>query len=67
MGGNLNLARTLGPAVTARKFTGEHWVYWLEPGLGAALASGYYRLIKLLHYEVVNPDQDSSERYFLEK
>lgn len=66
-GGSLNPARTLGPAVAAGKFTGEHWIYWLGPAMGAGLAAGYYRLIKLLHYEEANPDQDSSNGEFLEK
>lgn len=66
-GGSLNPARTLGPAVAARKFTSEHWIYWIGPILGACLASAYYRLNKLLHYEEANPDQDSSGGEFLEK
>jgi aquaporin related protein len=66
-GGSLNPARTLGPAVASRKFTGEHWVYWIGPLLGACLATAYYRLIKLLHYEEANPDQDSSGGEFFEK
>ncbi|QDS77824.1 hypothetical protein FKW77_006093 [Venturia effusa] len=66
-GGSLNPARTLGPAIAARNFTPEHWIYWMGPAMGACLAAGYYRLIKLLHYEEANPDQDSSGGDFLEK
>lgn len=65
-GGSLNPARTLGPAVAAGNFTSEHWVYWFGPMAGACLATGYYRLNKMLHYEEANPDQDSSGGDFLE-
>jgi len=57
-GGSLNPARTFGPCVVTRKFTGSHWIYWLGPVLGSLLAVGFYRLLKVLEYSTANPAQD---------
>ncbi|KAI0099914.1 aquaporin-like protein [Nemania sp. FL0031] len=59
-GGSLNPARSFGCAVAGPKFPGYHWIYWLGPGLGALIASGYYRFVKMCHYEEANPGQDAS-------
>lgn len=59
-GGSLNPARSFGCAVAGRNFPGYHWIYWLGPVLGAALAALYYRFVKWAHYEEVNPGQDSA-------
>ncbi|KAI0972656.1 aquaporin-like protein [Xylaria arbuscula] len=59
-GGSLNPARSFGCAVAAPKFPGYHWIYWVGPGLGALIASGYYRFVKMCHYEEANPGQDAS-------
>lgn len=59
-GGSLNPARSFGCAVAGRSFPGYHWIYWLGPVLGAALAALYYRFVKWAHYEEVNPGQDSA-------
>lgn len=59
-GGSLNPARSFGPAVVTRSFPTYHWIYWVGPGLGAAVAAGYYRFVKWLDYEEANPDQDSA-------
>ncbi|KAF2418946.1 aquaporin-like protein [Tothia fuscella] len=58
-GGSLNPARSFGPAVVNRYFYSYHWIYWLGPCLGAVLASGFYKFIKVLEFETANPDQDS--------
>jgi len=47
----LNPARSFGPAVVNRYFYGYHWIYWLGPILGALVASGFYKFIKVLEYE----------------
>jgi len=60
-GGALNPARAFGPAVVMRQFSGDHWIYWVGPVLGALLANGFYALIKYLNYEDVNGDQDKSQ------
>ncbi|KAF5006328.1 hypothetical protein FDECE_7301 [Fusarium decemcellulare] len=58
-GGSLNPVRSFGCAVAGADFPGYHWIYWIGPALGAALAAGYYRLVKLAHYEEANPGQDA--------
>ncbi|KAI0397296.1 aquaporin-like protein [Xylariaceae sp. FL0594] len=58
-GGSLNPARSFGPAVVTGSFPTYHWIYFIGPILGALLASGFYKLIKVLEYETVNPGQDS--------
>ncbi|KAF5238492.1 hypothetical protein FAUST_5549 [Fusarium austroamericanum] len=58
-GGSANPVRSFGCAVGSRDFPGYHWIYWVGPLLGAALAAGYFRLVKMMHYEEANPGQDS--------
>ncbi len=55
----MNPARSLGPAVINRSFPHYFWIYWVGPGLGSLLACGFYTLLKVLHWEQVNPEQDS--------
>lgn len=61
-GGSLNPARSFGPAVANRSFEGYHWIYWLGPCLGAAVAGGYYKWAKFNEYEGANPGQDDSHQ-----
>ncbi|KAF7530482.1 hypothetical protein G7054_g9543 [Neopestalotiopsis clavispora] len=58
-GGSLNPARSFGCAVAGRSFPGYHWIYWLGPAMGGLLAAGYYRFVKMAHYEEANPGQDA--------
>lgn len=37
-------------------------IYWLGPILGALVASAFYKLIKMLEYETVNPGQDFDQK-----
>lgn len=60
-GGSLNPARSLGPCVVAASFPTEHWIYWVGPIIGALVAVIFYKVIKALQYETVNPGQDSQE------
>lgn len=57
-GASLNPARSFGPAAILGDFRREHWIYWVGPILGAGLAVLFFRLIKLLEYEMANPGQD---------
>ncbi|KAF2761407.1 aquaporin-like protein [Pseudovirgaria hyperparasitica] len=57
-GGSLNPARSFGPSVVLGAFDGYHWIYWLGPVMGALLAVGLYRLVKVLEYETANPGQE---------
>ncbi|KAL8702260.1 MAG: hypothetical protein Q9224_000085 [Gallowayella concinna] len=58
-GGSLNPARSFGPDVANRQFDGYHYIYWIGPLLGAAVAAGYYRFAKWMRYEEANPGQDA--------
>ena len=60
--GSLNPARSFGPAVALASFPSEHWIYWLGPALGALVAVGFYRFVKLLEYETANPGADFNEK-----
>ena len=53
----------VGPAVVNYSFDGYHWIYWVGPFLGASIASGFYKFIKILEYETANPGQDAHEAH----
>jgi len=57
-GGSLNTARSFGPAVVSG-FQSSHWVYWVGPTLGAALAAAVYILVKRSQYWNLAPEQDA--------
>ncbi|ORY02492.1 major intrinsic protein, partial [Basidiobolus meristosporus CBS 931.73] len=48
-GGSLNPARSFGPAVAASGITHDvwthHWIYWVAPLLGSAIATFLYRVL----------------------
>ncbi|KAK8865956.1 hypothetical protein IAR55_001105 [Kwoniella newhampshirensis] len=61
-GGSLNPARSFGPAVVLKTFSGYHWIYWVGPALGATIAAGFYKMLKWLQYEtVLGPEADGEE------
>ena len=53
-GASLNPARSFGPEVAAASFEHYHYIYWFGPVMGALLAAGYYKFLKIMHYEDVN-------------
>lgn len=59
-GAGINPARAFGPAVALLTFPDYHWIYWVGPILGATVAAGFYLMLKKLHYEEVNGNQDKS-------
>lgn len=61
-GAGLNPARSLGPAVVEKTFPGYFWIYFIGPGLGAMLATAFYKLLLVLQYETANPGQDNDTR-----
>ncbi|WWC99730.1 hypothetical protein V866_006635 [Kwoniella sp. B9012] len=61
-GGSLNPARSFGPAVVLKTFSGYHWIYWVGPSLGAIIAAGFYKMLKWLQYEtVLGPESDADQ------
>jgi aquaporin related protein len=66
-GGSLNPARSFGPAVVNRTFNHYHWIYWVGPILGAIVAAGFYKFIKILEYETANPGQDNDHAANVER
>ncbi|BFZ55176.1 Aquaporin-1 [Savitreella phatthalungensis] len=58
-GGSLNPARTLGPDVVGKQFPGYTWIYYAGPLLGSLVAAGFYKMMRVLHYETVVPGQDA--------
>ena len=61
-GGSLNPARSFGPDLILGDFPSEHWIYWAAPAVGAVLAAGLYKFLKILDYERANPGQDASSK-----
>lgn len=66
-GGSLNPARSFGPSVVNHTFNHYHWIYWLGPILGAIVAAGFYKFIKILEYETANPGQDNDHAANVER
>jgi aquaporin rerated protein, other eukaryote len=63
-GGSLNPTRSFGPAVAGTQFPGYHYIYWIGPLLGGAVAAGYFRFVKYFNYEQANPGQDAANGDF---
>ncbi len=49
-GASMNPARSFGPALVAWEWA-DHWIYWVGPGAGAALAALGYRAVFLSGFE----------------
>ena len=59
-GAAVNPARAFGPDVINANFPGYHWIYWVGPFLGSAVAAMFYYIFKLFGYQTAHPGQDSS-------
>ncbi len=59
-GASMNPARSFGPALVAWDW-GHHWIYWVGPGVGAALAALGYRFAFLSGIESVFEEADIEE------
>lgn len=57
-GASMNPVRSFGPDAISG-FTSYHWIYWLGPMMGAALAFLVYLLLRMVGYESANAGQDS--------
>ncbi len=57
-GASMNPARSFGPAIVANVWT-DHWVYWLGPLIGAALAALIYQYVFLDREEDDSPVADA--------
>lgn len=60
-GAGLNPARSFGPCIAAKSFPDYHWIYWVGPFLGSAIAFGIWKIFKVLNYETCNPGQDADQ------
>jgi aquaporin related protein len=49
------------PQVTRTCHWPSDWIYWLGPALGATIAAGFYKLLKVLQYETVLGLEDGEE------
>ena len=57
-GASMNPARSFGPAIVANVWT-DHWIYWLGPLIGAALAALIYQYVFLEREEETTPMEDA--------
>ncbi|GAA5872001.1 hypothetical protein JCM16303_000941 [Sporobolomyces ruberrimus] len=51
-GGSLNPARSIGPDIVIGTFDFYHWIYWLGPAMGAALAVVFWKGIQYVHFSL---------------
>ncbi len=57
-GASMNPARSFGQAIVANDWT-DHWIYWLGPLIGAALAALIYQYVFLDREEDTSPIEDA--------
>ncbi|KAJ3118067.1 hypothetical protein HDU96_004071 [Phlyctochytrium bullatum] len=55
---SINPARSFGASVVANKWN-DHYVFWVGPFIGSALAAVVYRFYKFVNWESLNPGQDA--------
>ncbi|KAJ3076362.1 hypothetical protein HDU98_003944 [Podochytrium sp. JEL0797] len=55
---SINPARSFGAAVVSGIWT-HHWLFWIAPLCGGAVAGGIHRFYKAIDFETLNPGQDA--------
>lgn len=55
----MNPARSFAPCIVQGIFPAYHWIYWVGPGLGSFLATGFYLLVRKLESWTISPDQNT--------
>ncbi|KAI8618148.1 aquaporin-1 [Chytriomyces sp. MP71] len=58
---SINPARSFGASIVTGIWK-DHWIFWVAPLVGGALAGLVHRLYKFVEYEDLNPGQDAAEK-----
>ncbi|KAI8620049.1 aquaporin-like protein [Chytriomyces sp. MP71] len=58
---SINPARSLGASIVAGIWD-NHWLFWVAPLCGGALAGAVYRFYKLCGFESLNVGQDADHK-----
>ena len=61
-GSSMNPTRSLGTAVVLGQFD-NHWVYWVGPLLGGALAAVFYQLVLRAREQTKKPTVNSNKEF----
>ncbi|KAI9359977.1 aquaporin-like protein [Zopfochytrium polystomum] len=59
---SINPARSFGASVVSGTWN-DHWIFWVAPMTGAAVAGLIHRFFKALDYDSLNPGQDADSEF----